>query len=159
MKDKRKQAEPAWISSNLKLGSIILAGPKGDVVLDWKEADQKKKGKQRMRGIPPGKYRLRTVRIEKVQGQVHWFTSATTAPRKAMPLRSNKKIKLEVDDTIHFTGKVRRAGKRTLTLNFGLQNKDHHGLSIYKAGKRVPMNYTVFSKEGSRTAWGKMNYG
>ncbi len=112
-----------------------------------------------MRGIPHGKYRLRTVRVERMEKDVHWFISATTPPRKPLPLRSGKKITLEVPDTIHFTGKVKRTGKRRLQLGFGIQSKDRHGLSIYKAGKRVPVTYKVLSTKGKALAFGKMNYG
>ncbi len=112
-----------------------------------------------MRGIPPGKYRLRTVRVERMEKDVHWFISATTRPRKPLQLRSNKKITLELPDTIHFNGRVRRTGKRQLQLGFGIQSKDRHGLSIYKAGKRVPVSYKILSSQGSPLAWGKMNYG
>ena len=81
------------------------------------------------------------------------------APCSPTGLRSGKKITLEVPNTIHFTGKVKRNGKRQLRLGFGIQSKDRHGLSIYKAGKRVPVTYKVLSSKGTPLARGKMNYG
>jgi len=112
-----------------------------------------------MRGIPPGKYRLRTVRIERMEKDVHWFISATSPPRKPMQLRSDKKITIEVPDAIYFNGRVKPAGERQLQLGFVIEAKDRSGLSIYKAGKRVPVSYKVFSTKGTALAWGKMNYG
>jgi hypothetical protein len=152
--DKRKQAEPAWVYSNLKQGSILLVGPDGDVALDWKQDD-----KERVRGIPPGKYRLRTVRVERLEKQVHWFISATSPPRKPMQLRSDKKTTLKVSDTVHFAGRVKRKGKQQLQLGFVIQADDRSGLSIYRAGKRVPVHYRVLSRKGRALASGKMNYG
>ena len=94
-----------------------------------------------------------------MEKDVHWFISATTPPKKPLQLRSNKKITLELPDTIHLNGKVRRTGKRQLQLGFTIQSKDRNGLSIYKAGKRVPVSYKILSSQGSPLAWGKMNYG
>ncbi len=152
--DKRSGPEPAWVRSNLEQGSIILQGPNGDVALDWKKDDS-----QRVRGIPPGTYRLRTVRVERLQDKVHWCLSSTTPPKKRLKLGSDKKITLKVPDTVHFHGKVHRKGKRQLQLGFGIHSRNHHGLSIYRDGKRVPVAYKVLSTKGKALAWGKMNYG
>ena len=152
-RDERKQAEPAWVTSNLETGSIILAGPKGDVAIHWKKGDE-----DRSRGLPPGNYRLRTVRIEREHKGVHWFLSATSQPRKPIEFESDEKVKLDVADTVHFKGKVKRMGRK-LQLNFGLQSETHQGLSIYENGKRVPVTYKLLSAKGKVLATGKMNYG
>jgi len=112
-----------------------------------------------VRGIPPGEYRLRTVRIERMEKNVHWFISATSPPKELLKLRSNKKTTLEVTDTVHFAGRVKHKGSRQLQLGFVIQARDRSGLSIYRAGKRVPVMYKVLSKGGSSLASGAMNYG
>ena len=147
------RTEPARVSSNLETGSIILAGPQGDVAIHWKKSDE-----HRSRGLPPGTYRLRTVRIEREQKGVHWFLSATSQPRKPMAFGSGAKVKLEVADTVHFKGKVKRMGRK-LQLNFEIHSKTHQGLSVYKNGKRVPVTYKLLSAKGEVLATGKMNYG
>lgn len=123
-------------------------------MLDWKQED-----KERMRGIPPGTYRLRTVRVERVEQGVHWFISATAPPRKPLRLRSDNKITLEVPDTVHFAGRVQRKAMGHLQLGFVIEARDRSGLAIYKAGRRVPVTYEVLSGEGRSLASGRMNYG
>lgn len=144
----------ALVESSIAQGSVILAGPKGDIALDWRKGD-----KDRVRGIPPGTYRVRTVRIERTKGKDQWFLSMTQPPKKPLRFSSSKRVKLDTSDTIRFAAHARPAGKKKLSLGFSIKGKAGEGLSIYRNGKRVSVTYTMFDAKGHRLGSGKMNYG
>lgn len=142
------------VTSDLKAGSIVLAGPKGDVTLVWKAGDG-----DRARMLAPGAYRIRTTRVEREKKGVHWFLSATARPKEASrDVKAGGRLRLDVPATVHFNGQVQRRGER-LQLGFGVKDDRGRGLSVYRAGKRVPVTYKVLSKRGKVLAQGTMNYG
>ena len=144
----------ALVETNLDAGSIILLGPGGDTAaLVWKLDD-----KDRRRALPPGAYRLRTTRIERLTGKDHWFLSSTGPPGAERVLKADKTARIDVDDTVQFKAGARRNGGR-LQLNFVIFGADHRGLSVYKNDKRVPVTWKQLSKKGKTLASGKMNYG
>ena len=150
----KRPKDLALVETNLDAGSLILAGPGGDVAaLVWKFDD-----KDRRRALPPGAYRLRTTRIERMAGKDHWFLSSTGPPGAERVLKADKTARIEVGDTVHFAAKARRKGGR-LQLNFAIRGADHRGLSVYKNDKRVPVTWRQLSKKGKVLASGKMNYG
>lgn len=137
----------------IKAGSVVVAGPKGDVTLVWTSAD-----KDRTRMLPPGDYKVRTTRVVREQKGVHWFTSSTAQPGRALKLKAGGKLGIEIDPSVHFVCHVKRRGDR-LQLGFGVKGSDGRGLSVYRDGKRVPVTYKVLSKKGKVLASGTMNYG
>jgi hypothetical protein len=142
------------VRTNVKAGSAVLHGPKGDVTLVWTARDE-----DRRRMLPPGAYRLRTARVEREKDGVHWFLSATAPPKEAArELKAGRKLRLDVGATVHFKGQVRRRGD-ALQLGFSVKDGEGRGLSVYRAGKRVAVTYKVLSKRGKVLAEGTMNYG
>jgi hypothetical protein len=142
------------VTTNVKAGSAVLHGPKGDVMLVWTTRDA-----DRRRMLPAGAYRLRTARVEREKDGVHWFLSATAPPKEAArELKADGELRLDVGTTVRFEGQVRRRGD-ALQLGFSVKDGEGRGLSVYRAGKRVAVTYKVLSKRGKVLAEGTMNYG
>lgn len=139
------------VATNLEAGSIVLAGPKGDVALVWTGPNQE-------RGLPPGRYRLRTTRVERLKGKEHWFLSSTGPPGKAFDVEAGKTTRIEVPATVHFKPVVRRHGAK-LQLGFSIVAGDGRGLSVYRDDRRVPVRYKVLDEDGRELVAGRMNYG
>jgi len=139
------------VTSSLKEGSILLAGPKGDVVLVWR-------GREEARSLAPGTYRLRTTRVGRTDGKAWWLLSSTGAPGRALEVKEGGEVAIEVGDTVHFDAKVKRAGDR-LQLGFTIQGRDGRGLSVYRNDRRVPVTYEVLDAAGAVLAAGTMTYG
>jgi len=123
------------------------------VALVWTAADA-----VRTRALPPGEYRLRTTRLERVEDGAHWFVSSTAAPGAARRVAAGETLRLDVDPTVVFRGRVQKKHGK-LHLGFVLQGRDGRGLSIYRADKRVPVTYRVVDSAGNELASGTMNYG
>ena len=151
----KDDAGSALVKSNLAHGTILLTGPDGDVTLVWKDGE---KGKAR--ALPPGSYRLRTIRVERVQDGTHWFLSSTGPKGKPMDLAGRRTKRVDVTDTVHFRHQINPDPKSGgLNLGFSIKTADDRGLSIYKDGRRVPVRYEVLAKGGAVLAQGTMKYG
>lgn len=135
----------AKVTASFAEGSAVLAGPEGDVTLVW---DPKGPAPE----APPGKYRVRSTWI----ARDNWIISASAGPEPALTVKD--KAELKVDETVRFDGHAKLHGKK-LDLGFSIKGKDGRGLSVYKDGKRVPVNYKVLAKDGAVLAQGAMNYG
>ena len=114
--------------------------------------------KKRVRGIPPGNYRVRSVRQEREEKGSHWILSATTPHADARRFTAGKTTRLKVGDTLHIAGRAKLKKKR-LQLGFSLQNAAGWGASVYRDDKRVAVTYEVLGKGGRVLASGPMNYG
>jgi len=141
----------AVIASDISVGSMVLAGPDGDVTLIWNEARSKL-------GLPPGAYRVRTTRIEREAKGVHWFVSSTGQPGPPLQFEAGRTARLDVQPTVRFRASVKRKGRK-LQLGFAITAADGRGLSVYRDGKRIPVTYRLLSSKGKVLAKGRMNYG
>ena len=138
------------VTANFEAGSIVLAGPDGDVTLVWRKGGA--------RALPAGTYRVRTTRVEREKGGVHWFLSSTSPPREGITVKARRTVRLEVDQAVHFEPRIRRKGDR-VQLGFTIKAADGRGLSVYRNDRRVPVTYSVLSKKGEVLASGTMNFG
>jgi hypothetical protein len=138
------------VTASFKAGSVGFAGPDGDVTLVWKKGG--------VRALPAGTYRVRTTRVEREKGGVHWFLSSTSPPRERVTVKAGRTVRVAVDDTVHFEPRIRRQDDR-IQLGFAIKAADGRGLSVYKNDRRVPVTYKVLAKDGKVLASGTMNYG
>jgi hypothetical protein len=138
------------VMTTIEAGSVVLAGPGGDVTLVWQKGG--------VRALPAGIYRVRTTRVEREKGGVHWFLSATSQPREQYTVKAGRAVRIAFDDTVHFEPRIRRQGDR-MQLGFTIKAADGRGLSVYKNDRRVPVTYKVLAKKGAVLASGTMNYG
>ena len=141
------------VRSTLETGSVILTGADGDVTLAWSRGE---KGDPRF--LPAGTYRLRTARIERMEGEHHWFLSAIPPERREVVVEKGKVTFLQVAERVLFRGHGRWKGNR-LNLGFTISAPGGGGMSVYADDRRVPVTYRVLGKGGAELASGTMNYG
>jgi len=146
--------DDALLTTNIKAGSFVLASGDREFNLVWKAGD-----KNRKRALPQGDYRLRTIRVERMLKDDHWFLSSSGLPGKPRALKRSTTTRIKVGDTVHFA--IRRAKRKgnNIMLGFALLGADNRGISVYQNDKRVPVTYKVLSKKGRVLAEGAMNYG
>ena len=143
------------VESPVAVGSIVLAGPKGPVTVVWKPGE-----KDRTRALPPGTYRLRSTKVERRKDGVHWFLSSSGPLERARKIEvaASETTRIDVEDAVHFKGGAKWKDG-ALELVIGLMAGDKRGLSIFKAGRRVPVGYQVLSEKGAVLASGTARYG
>lgn len=155
--DAKVNAKPgdALIEPVFPAGTVVLAGKDGEVQLAWTKDE-----KGRARPVPPGEYRIRTVRIERERDEIVWTISQAGPNGRTLQLEKGKTLKLEFEELIVFRiVKTKRKQKNVLRLGVSLTGTDRRGITIYRDGKRVPITY-LFRTETRRIIWrGKMNYG
>ena len=76
------QRDDALLTTNIKAGSFVLASGDREFNLVWKTGD-----KNRKRALPQGDYRLRTIRVERMHKNAHWFLSSSGLPGKPRALK------------------------------------------------------------------------
>jgi hypothetical protein len=151
----------ALVTTSMARGSVVLSSPgRRDVALVWNgKADAKR---PEPRALPPGKWRVRTTRIERTKAGEHWFLSASSPHGQKLELEAGKPAHVEVAAVVVFNGKAARKGNG-LQLGFTITSRDpgggHRGMSIYKNKKRVPVLYEVRDTDGKVLSSGRMNYG
>jgi hypothetical protein len=146
-KAKRKAGE-GTVKGALEEGEVFLR--RGDSVhrLTWAAKDR-----ARGRHLPAGDYTLAGYRI--VKGT--WHLSATGGQTK-LQIKEGKTTKLTLDSSIRIKVHARRKG-RGLSLGMGIRGDKKCGLSIYREGKRIPVEYQLLFSGERPPASGAMNYG
>ena len=142
-----------YVEPDFKAGSVILLRGDRHVTLKWSKDDR-----DRRRALEPGDYKVRTTRLESEQDGEHWFLSSTGPAKKSLRVAKRGPTKLSIDGEVHFNARADRK-RKYLNLGFGLMTADHRGLSVYRAGKRVPVTYKVLDRKGRVLQRGSMNYG
>ena len=145
--------EGARVEPDFAAGSVILQRGDRLVSLVWSGKD-----KDRRRALPVGEYLLRTTRLEREKKGVWWFLSSTGPAKKKVRITNRSGDRLSIDDVVRFRGRVTRRG-RELQLGFAITGTDGRGLSVYRAGRRVPVSYEILDGKGKVLARGRMNYG
>lgn len=114
----------------------------------------------RQRALGAGVYTIigyRVIRRDKVGRK--WFVSAT-APRgiRKFAVVAGKQKTLAIDELVTIDCSARRTkmGLRILVTVFG---EIESGLSIYREGRRIPIEYRVLDAAGGVIARGGMEYG
>jgi len=109
---------------------------------------------ERARALPAGEYTLRTYRILREAHGELWHVSATAPRIRTLAVHAGHDLALELDATIRVQAKT-KGDQAQMTI----QGEHGAGLSIYRAGKRIPIGYRVVDDTGVEVASGSMRYG
>ncbi len=131
----------------------MVSDDRGAFALSWKAEDE-----ERARGLHPGRYQLRTARIERTLEGVHWFVSISGPPVPALELEAGNTGRLPVDGSVHFAAQA-GISEGEVKLGFSIRSADRRGLSIYRDDRRVSVSYEVRDASGQVLRAGTMRYG
>ncbi|MHC5011231.1 MAG: hypothetical protein ACYTG6_09805 [Planctomycetota bacterium] len=109
----------------------------------------------RRRALPAGDYVLHGYRLLAVgeDGRM-WHVSATRHDLRRIEVVAGEDLRIEIDATIHVRHRLRRNQVAMQVLG-----EKGAGLTIYRAGKRIPIRYRLFDPDGETVREGPMNYG
>ena len=144
----------ARVEPDFLAGTVVLKGESGEFQLAWTRQD-----KRRVRGVPPGKYTIRTVRIERERDGTVWMISQAGPSGRVVDLEADKVLRLEFEEVLvfRFIKRHRRPGR--LQLAFTLTGTDGRGISVYRDSKRVPLVYKLRTESRRILERGRMTYG
>lgn len=143
----------AWVEPNFKAGSVVLRS--GDRLLRvvW-PLD----AKDLRRELPPAKYAVHELRIERIHERTHWFLSSSGPPYQKVEVAAKGRTSLTISDALTCTTKAKQVGQE-LRFSFGMRAATGHGITVFKDYLRVPVTYRILDKQGKEIAAGKMAYG
>jgi hypothetical protein len=123
----------------------------GSVRLSWTGDESED---DRWRALPAGKYRLRTYRIVREDEGELWHVSATRPTIATLEVEPGAELVLDLDASIRISSRLKNGQAQ-----MNITGEDGAGLSIYRAGARIPIGYRVMSDDGEVLASGDMRYG
>ncbi len=142
--------------ANLRRGSLLLYPERSGTPLriTW---DGDKHG--RARAVPAGRYRVRNYKVIKTdRAGVEWQLWSSTPNGHTVVVRPGERTFLHVDTRVHVTpcGRVTKRGD--LRVGLMIQGHGKAGVTVVRAGERVPATYQVF--DGERPIRdGRLDYG
>ncbi len=152
-----------FITPGFEEGSLLLKNEHGQFFrLAWEKGDlvsSDNAAQDRRRALPPAVYTLTGYRIVRRddKGSV-WFVSATAQAIRRLTVSAGEEQKVSVDETILMQCKA-LPGDGNVTIQMMIQGEHHSGLTIYRDGKRIPMQYRMTDAQGKDITSGTMNYG
>lgn len=146
-----KETRPGKLAVNFDKGALYLVPDSGDPVraVWWGHE------KRRPIFLPPGRYRVKNVAVEKAHEGASWFVSATGGGR-TITIQEGEETKFEVDSGVYVKPHTRFL-KNELQLLLGVSDDGRAGLTVAKDGKRIPIGYEIFDDK-KKLADGAMTY-
>ena len=147
-----KNAEGGFLRLSWGEGGEVLA--QVDDQVDDQEDDLK-------RAVAPGRYTLAGYRILKHDDEgTRWFISALS-PRgtRIVNVEKGKTTDIRVDETIFMQAKGRINKADRLAIQMQVLGGNHSGLSIYRDGVRIPIDYQIAVDDREILETGPMEYG
>ncbi len=136
-------------------GSVLVKDAAGKHYrLVWRAQD-----KDRRRGLPPGAYTLTHFDIvRRDEHKTEWFISGSGAALAKLKVAAGQDQTLGADDAVMIQCKAKPSAG-TVDIQATVMDGHHHGLSIYRDGKRIPLKYRVADARGKELATGELEYG
>lgn len=140
------------VTASFEEGELLLANAEGfPFRLSWTGVEE---DAERALALPAGEYVLKTYRIVREQDDERWHVSATRPVIQKVEVRAGANTVVEVDEAIRVTARLNGDQAQMM-----IAGDDGAGLSIYRAGKRIPIDYRIVADDGSVAASGHMRYG
>ncbi len=159
------RATTGFVRPGFGQGSLFVKSGTGKIQrLAWEPVDGGEgttpDGREaRLRAVPPGHYTVIGYRLVRMDDAgTEWILSGI-APKgvRKFVVRAGQIHKIGIDPSITFG--ARGNARNGFMIQVPIQGPHHAGVTIYKDGKRIPMNYVVTGAAGRELERGKMNYG
>jgi hypothetical protein len=140
------------VTASFEEGELFLANEDGfPFRLAWTGIETED---ERTLALPAGEYVLKTYRVVREQDDERWHISATRPSIKSIEVRAGENTVVEIDESIRLTSNLNGDQAQMM-----ISGEARAGLSIYRAGKRLPIDYRIVDDAGTVTASGSMRYG
>ena len=136
--------------------ALLVRNPDGEPLrLSWERVEGREPSADRRRALPAGVYSVVGLRwIDRSRGGEVWHTSATGRQLGDLDVEAGEEQVLELDPTIEIS---RGLGGGQVAM--GITHPSGAGLSIYKDGRRIPIEFRLVAANGRIVASGSMRYG
>lgn len=149
------------ITPSFQRGSLTLKSQQGQFYrLSWEDPPGAVDPASRLRAVPAGEYSLIGYRILRQDDKKREWMISSTSPHgiRRLVLKGGETQVISIPDHVTIQFKA-RLSTNSLNLQVMVQGDHHAGASIYKDGKRIPIEYHVTSNKGRLLAKGSMEYG
>ncbi len=153
---RRKKSDEGYVVPSFKRGAILVKNGAGDTWrLSWEDEKVKGKDADRRRALPVGHYTVVGYRLlrESDSGEP-WHLSATGHKIGGVKVAAGESVEFSIPKTITMEGKLHGQN-----VNMSITGLKGAGLSIYKAGHRIPIGYQLTGDGDEPLAKGSMTYG
>lgn len=156
---RRREEGEGRVASNIARGSVLLGpkGPVGDASVRVRLVWNGETGKRALRNVPAGEWEVKGYRVllEDDDG-VPWQIWGSGHRGRRFSVKAGETFKLDLDLAVRVTARARRA-RGKLSVGVGVTGDSKMGLTVVKAGDRVPAGYTLV--RGDRRRSGSLEYG
>jgi hypothetical protein len=105
--------------------------------------------------IPAGEYEITGYRIAaRDESGVEWFLAATQPFMRELEVVDGETLHIEIDPRIHLA--MKSSEQRVDVMVHGDQSA---GMSIYRGGRRIPLDFKVMTPNGELVTQGSFHYG
>ena len=121
--------------------------------LSWEKSERESRDESPLRELAPGRYRVIRYGVAREEEDATWRISVTGRKILELEVKTGEETKLELSAHIR-VGRHLAHGQVSMTI----QDRNKAGLTIYKDGARIPVEYVV-EKDGRELARGQVRYG
>lgn len=159
--------EVGFIVPSFDAGSLLLKNEHDEYVrLEWPVMDRRSDRASRPRAahdtrrpLPPGKYTLTNYRIaRRGHDGRDWFISATGKNIRQLEVTAGQEQRVELRAEIGMNCRTRPTSQG-VDVQVTIMGEHHAGLTIYRDGKRIPLEFVVTDADGKELASGPLKYG
>lgn len=150
-----KHSGPAgFVDVNFAEGALFLKDRYDRIYrLHWGKTQEGESADVR-RAIPPGTYTLIAYRIVDRSEEDLWHIAVTSRSISRIEVKMNETTRVEIERSIGIGGEL--AGGR---VNLLVQGQANAGLTIYKNGARIPIDWKLVDGDGRPLQSGAIRYG
>lgn len=151
-----------FVQPGFEEGSVLLKNEHGEFFrLEWPRtaANQDHTEFATERPIAPGRYTIVNYRmVKQADDGSEWFTSSIANDIRTFELIAGQTVHLDLKPEIAMEVAAVFADGG-IQIGAAIMGDGGGGLTIYRAGKRIPLDFVVVDAEGRELASGAMEYG
>lgn len=149
--------DSGFVTPTFALGAVLVQDESGHVTrLSWED----EKDKERKRFLTPGKYAIRGYRLIRTdRADKEWIVSASGHNIKELTVEPGKETRLAFDESVFFGSGMTPMRNGSVNVMMHFKGEGKSGMTVYAAGKRIPVTFRLLDASGKEVASGSMTYG